>query len=104
MTELYVLQAHAAEAFALRSALLACLCLFAALTRKSLDSVESVVGAVCVVLSSLLLPTVFYIGIRRKQGTVEGKLWAAGAFMFFFGAVLMILILGQTILKLLGET
>ena len=96
------MQARDTEAFMLRSALLVCLCVFAAATRNSLDSVESVVGAVCVVFSSLLLPTLFYIGMRRQLGTDDVKLWAGGSFMFLFGAGLMGLIVVQTVLRLLG--
>lgn len=86
----------------LRCLLLALLCSFSALTRHSLDSVESVVGAVCVVFSSMLLPTLFYLALRRKAGGIGFRLWIAGSFMLVFAAGLMCLIIAQTIMKVLG--
>lgn len=95
-------QALATEAFVLRLCLLVGLGSFAAATRQSLDSVESVVGAVCVVFSSLLLPTLFYASIRRQLGTDDVKLWACGSFILLFGGALMTSIVVQTALKVLG--
>lgn len=95
-------QARNSEAFMLRCLLLALLCSFSALTRHSLDSVESVVGAVCVVFSSMLLPTLFYLALRRKAGGIGFRLWMAGSFMLVFAAGLMSLIIAQTIMKVLG--
>jgi hypothetical protein len=97
------MQAHAREEFWLRAGLLLLLCSFAALTRHSLDSVEAVVGAACCVLSSLLLPTFFYVGIRLKKGRVSCTLWAAAAFIVVFGTALMTLILGETVKKITGD-
>ena len=86
----------------MRAVLVAILVTFAAVTRGSLDTVESVVGAVCAVFSSLLLPTLFYIGIRKRLGNVGHGLWVAGSFILVFGGGLMTLILVQTAFKLRG--
>ena len=96
------MQARSSEAFMLRCLLLALLCSFSALTRHSLDSVESVVGAVCVVFSSMLLPTLFYLLLRRKAGGIGFWLWMAGTFMMVFAAGLMSLIVAKTIMKVPG--
>jgi hypothetical protein len=85
-----------------RAALVAMVVTFAAATRKSLESVESVVGAVCLCFSSLLLPTIFYIAIRYKAGRVGVAMWAAGGFIGVFGGCLMVQIIWQTIQKLRG--
>lgn len=86
----------------LRAALVAIVVSFACATRANLQSVESVVGAVCLVFSSLLLPTLFYLGIRKRMGNVGPGLWAAGGFIFVFGGGLMSWILLNTFSKLGG--
>lgn len=73
---------------------------FAFTFRESLPAVESVVGAVCLVFSSLLLPTLFYLGIRKKYGIVGFKLWSAGGFILAFGGGLMAIIILQTFDKM----
>ena len=59
-------------------------------------------GAVCVVFSSLLLPTLFYVSMRRQRGTDDVMLRACGSFMLLFGGALMTLIVVQTALRVLG--
>lgn len=82
--------------------MLVLLCSVCALTKNSLGSVEAVVGAVCIVLSSLLLPTMFYFGSLCKIARIKPQWWLLGGLMMSFGAALMVLIIGQTIGSMLS--
>jgi hypothetical protein len=84
-----------------RAAILTVLVMFSVATRGSLVAVESVVGALCLVFSSLLLPTLFFIAIRRKKvGGVSPGMWVAGSLIVMFSVGLMSQIIFQTLTEI----
>eukprot|EP00892_Ulva_mutabilis_P008914 jgi/Ulvmu1/6395/UM003_0023.1 len=83
-----------------RAALTGVIIITAWLLQNVLGAVESLFGAVCVIASSALLPTLFYAALRRKKGIMRVRDWAASAAIFAFGTGLMAVVLAQTGYKL----
>lgn len=100
MTVSQVLQALPSALYTLRAASIAAVIAFSFMTQDVLDAVESVCGAVCVISSSMLLPTVFHAAMRHKRGLMRAHHWAAVVLLMLFGTGLTAVVLFQTAAKL----
>lgn len=96
------MQALPSALYALRAASIAVVIAFSFMTQGVLDAVESVCGAVCVISSSMLLPTVFYAALRHKRGLMRPRHWAAITGLMLFGTGLTSVVLFQTAQKLVA--
>lgn len=102
VTPLCLLQALPSALYVLRATLFAAVTAVSLSTQHVLGSVESVVGSVCVIASSLLLPTVFYAALRLQRGLMRPWHWTAAAAVAAVGGTLMGVVLFQTAEKVVA--
>ena len=69
--------------------------------RNVLGTVESIIGALCAVQCSLLLPTTFFLAIHHKHKRMRLQHWLGLGAMLGFGVMLIILTIAEALQGLL---